>query len=110
MKTHVWSPQRKEIIIGDNLPTVLIGERINPFGKGPIKEALKSGTMEPVSEEALKQVEAGADILNVSVSAFGIDEGVVLPRVISAIIKTVDAPLCLESRNPVALEGALKLN
>ncbi len=109
MKTRLWSPGRKEVIIGDNLPTVLIGERINPFGKGLVKEALISGALEPIREEALKQVEAGADILNVSVNAFGIDEGVILPRVGSEIIKAVDVPLCLESRNPVALEEALKL-
>lgn len=110
MKTKLLSPGRKEVIIGDNLPTVLIGERINPFGKGPIKQALISGAMESIREEALKQVEAGADILNVCVNAFGIDESVVLPRVISEIIRTVDVPLCLESRNPVALEETLKLN
>ncbi len=109
MKTRLWSPGRKEVIIGDNLPTVLIGERINPFGKGLVKEALISGALEPIREEALKQVETGADILNVSVNAFGIDEGVILPRVGSEIIKAVDVPLCLESRNPVALEEALKL-
>jgi 5-methyltetrahydrofolate--homocysteine methyltransferase len=33
-----------------------------------------------------------------------------LPRVVAAIKNTVDVPLCLESRNPVALEEALKLN
>jgi len=109
MKTLVRSPHGKEVVIGENLPTVLIGERINPFGKGPIKEALKSGDMGPIREEALRQVEAGADILNISVNAFGIDEGVVLPRVVSEIIKTVDIPLCLESRNRIALEEALKL-
>jgi 5-methyltetrahydrofolate--homocysteine methyltransferase len=110
MKTHVRSPQGKEVIIGDNLPTVLIGERINPFGKSPIKEALVKGVMEPIRQEALKQVEAGADILNVSVNAFGIDESVILPRVVSEIIKTVDVPLCLESRNRIALEETLKLS
>lgn len=109
MKTKLTSPGGKEVIIGDNLPTVLIGERINPFGKGPIKEALTSGNMKPIREEALQQVEAGADILNVSVNTFGIDERLVLPRVVSEIIKTVDVPLCLESRNPAALEEALKL-
>ena len=109
MKTTVISARGKEVIIGDNAPTILIGERINPFGKGPVKEALLSGAMEPIREEALKQVEAGADILNVSVNAFGIDEGVVFPRVISEIMRTVDVPLCLESRNPVALEQTLKL-
>jgi 5-methyltetrahydrofolate--homocysteine methyltransferase len=109
MKTYVRSPQGKEVIIGGNLPTVLIGERINPFGKSPIKEALAKGVMEPIREEALKQVEAGADILNVSVNAFGVDEGVILPRVVSEIMKGVDVPFCLESRNPVALEETLKL-
>ena len=109
MKTTVISARGKEVIIGDNAPTVLIGERINPFGKGLVKEALLSGAREPIHEEAVKQVEAGADILNVSVKAFGIDEGVVLPRVISEIIEAVGVPLCLESRNPVALEETLKL-
>jgi len=109
MKTTVISPRGKEVIIGDNAPTVVIGERVNPFGKGPVKEALLSGTMEPIREEALKQLETGADILNVSVNAFGIDEGVVFPRVISEIINAADVPLCLESRNPVALEETLKL-
>lgn len=54
-------------------------------------------------------MEAGADILNVGMNAFGIDEGVVLPRVILEIMRVVDVPLCLESRNPVAVEKALKL-
>ncbi len=107
MKTCVIGPGGKEVSIEDNAPTVLIGERINPFGKGPIKEALLSGAMEPLREEALKQVEAGADILNVSVNAFGIDESVVLPRVIGEIMRAVDVPLCLESRNPVALEQTI---
>ena len=109
MKTRLRSPGGKEVPIGDNDPTVLIGERINPFGKGPIKEALLSGAMEPIREEALKQVEAGADILNECVNAFGIDDGVVLRHVISEIMRTVNVPLCLESRNPVALEETLKL-
>ena len=109
METSVFSPQGKEIIIGDDRPIVLIGERINPFGKGPLKEAMKSGDMEPIRTEALKQVEAGADILMVSVAAFGLDENIVLPQVTEAIIKTVDVPLCLESRNPLALEKTLCL-
>jgi len=109
METRVVSPQGKEVIIGDGRPTVLIGERINPFGKGPLKEALKSGDMEPIRREALKQAEAGADILIVSVATFGIDEAVVLPRVVQAVMETVDIPICLESRNTQALENALTL-
>ncbi|HEY3277298.1 MAG TPA: dihydropteroate synthase [Syntrophorhabdaceae bacterium] len=109
METKVISPSGKEVIIGDNLPTILIGERINPFGKGPIKEGMLSGNMEPIQREAAAQVEAGADILILSVAAFGIDEKVILPMVTEAVMKTIDVPLCLESRDPVALEAALKL-
>ena len=87
----------------------MIGERINPFGKGPFKEAMKAGDMEPIRREALKQAEAGADILIVSVATFGIDEAAVFPRVVQTVKETVDIPLCLESRNPEALEQALKL-
>jgi len=105
----VVSPQGKEVLIGDNRPVVLIGERINPFGRGPLKEAMKSGDMEPIRAEALRQVEAGADILMVSTAAFGLDEIIVLPQVTEAILQTVDVPLCLESRNPLALEKTLQL-
>ena len=109
MDTRVVSPQGKEVIIGDGRPTVLIGERINPFGKGPLKEAMKSGDMEPIRREALKQAKAGADILIISVATFGIDETLVLPQVAKTVQETVDIPLCLESRNPQALEKALTL-
>lgn len=109
METTVKSPQGKEVVIGDGHPTILIGERINPFGKGILKDAMKAGDMEPIRQEARRQVEAGADILMISVAAFGLDEEAILPLVTEAVIQTVDVPLCLESRNPLALEKALQL-
>jgi 5-methyltetrahydrofolate--homocysteine methyltransferase len=109
METCATSPRGKVVAIGEDLPLVLIGERINPFGKGPVKEAMISGAMEVIRGEALGQVAAGADILIVSVAAFGIDEVRVLPEVTAAVLEVVDVPLCLESRNPEALERALKL-
>jgi 5-methyltetrahydrofolate--homocysteine methyltransferase len=103
------SPRGKMAAIGEDLPLVLIGERINPFGKGPMKADMVSGAMEVIREEALEQVAAGADMLIVSVAAFGIDEVRVLPEVTGAVLEAVDVPLCLESRSPEALEKALKL-
>ena len=108
MDTIVISPRGKEVVIGHGRSTVLIGERINPFGKGPIKNALLAGDMKPVCDEAVAQVEAGADILIVNVNAFGVDETILLPQAAQAIMRTVDIPLCLESRNPLALEKALQ--
>jgi 5-methyltetrahydrofolate--homocysteine methyltransferase len=108
METKVSSPG-KEVIIGDNQPTVLIGERINPAGKRKLAEALKMGDLEIVRKEALAQVEAGADILDVNVATFGVDEAALLPRAVQAVMGVVDVPLCIDSNNPVALEAAMKI-
>jgi 5-methyltetrahydrofolate--homocysteine methyltransferase len=108
METRVSSPSR-EVVIGDNQPTVLIGERINPTGKKKLAEALKSGDLEVVRKEAVAQVQAGADILDVNVGTFGVDEVTLLPEAVRAVMDTVDVPLCLDSSNPDALEAALKV-
>jgi 5-methyltetrahydrofolate--homocysteine methyltransferase len=103
------SSSTKEIIIGDDQPTVLIGERINPAGKKKLAEALKSGNLEIIRREALAQVQAGADILDVCVGTFGVDEITLLPQAVQAVIDTIDIPLCLDSAVPEALEAALKV-
>jgi 5-methyltetrahydrofolate--homocysteine methyltransferase len=108
MQTRVSSPT-KEVIIGDDQSTVLIGERINPAGKKRLQEALRAGNLEIVRREALAQAEAGADILDVNVGTFGIDEVTLLPKAVQAVIETVDIPLCLDSTNPEALAAALKV-
>jgi 5-methyltetrahydrofolate--homocysteine methyltransferase len=108
METRITSATG-EVLIGDGRPTVLIGERINPTGKKKMSEALKAGNLEVVRDEALAQVQAGADILDVNVSTFGVDEVTLLPRVVKLVMDTVDVPLCLDSANRDALEAALKV-
>jgi 5-methyltetrahydrofolate--homocysteine methyltransferase len=108
MKTRVLG-LTKEVIIGDDQPTVLIGERINPAGKKKLAEALKSGNLEIVRSEALAQAQAGAGILDVSVGTFGVDEVTLLPQVLQTVMDTVDIPLCIDTTNPEALEAALKI-
>jgi len=108
METKVSSTS-KEVIIGDNQPTVLIGERINPTGKKKLAEALKVGDLEIVRKEALAQTQAGADIIDVNVGAFGIDEIALLPKAVQTVMETVDTPLCIDSSNHDALEAALKV-
>ncbi len=99
----------KQVIIGGGQPTVLIGERINPAGKKKLAESLKAGSMDIVREEALKQVKAGADIIDVNVGLFGVDEATLLPRAVKTVMETVDVPLCIDTANGQALENALKI-
>lgn len=88
---------------------MLIGERINPTGKKKLAAALQAGDLEPVRKEALAQVQVGADILDVNVGAGGVDEVILLPQAVQAVMGAVDVPLCLDSTDPKALEAALKV-
>lgn len=108
MDTKVTSTTR-EVIIGQDRPTVLIGERINPTGKKKFEAALVAGDLSVVQKEALSQVQAGADILDINVGATGVDEVEMLPAAVKIVMETVDVPLCLDSHNTKALEAALKV-
>ena len=108
MHTIVSSATR-EVVIGDDQPTVLIGERINPTGRKKLAAALEAVDMEVLRREAVAQVEAGADILDVNVGSSGVDEVGLLAQVVQAVAEAVDVPLSLDSDNPGALEAALKV-
>jgi len=108
MHTIVSSATR-EVVIGDDRPTVLIGERINPTGRKKLAAALEAGNMEMLRREAVAQVEAGADILDVNVGSCGVDEVGLLAQVVQAVSEAVDVPLSLDSDNPGALEAALRV-
>jgi len=108
METTV-SSATKEVTIGGNRPTVLIGERINPTGRTKLSAALRAGDMELVRQEAIAQVHAGADILDINVGASEVDETALLPQVVRAVMEVVDVPLSLDSDDPKALEAALKI-
>jgi 5-methyltetrahydrofolate--homocysteine methyltransferase len=108
METRV-SSEEKEVIIDINRPVVLIGERINPSGREKMTEALKAGDLEIVRKEAIAQVEAGADILDINVNVPGVDDIALLPKAVKVVMSAVDVPLCFDSANPTAMEAALKV-
>ena len=108
METRV-SSSSKEVVIGGGRPTVLIGERINPTGKKKLAASLLAGDMQVVQQEAVSQVRAGADILDVNVGAPGVDQVSLLPTAVQTVMETVDVPLCIDSDDPAALEAALRV-
>ncbi len=105
----VVSSAGKEVAIGDDSPTVLIGERINPTGKKKLGAALQAGDLELVRTEAVTQAGAGADMLDVNVGVLGVDQVELLPKAVQIVTDAVDIPLCIDSDNPAALEAALKV-
>lgn len=97
----------KEVIIGPDRPIVVIGERINPSHRERLAQALLQGDMSVVGAEAQAQVEEGAVVIDVNVSALGVEEKATLPRAIEAVATTVDVPLCIDTADAEALAAAL---
>jgi 5-methyltetrahydrofolate--homocysteine methyltransferase len=87
----------------------IIGERINPTGKKLFKEALKKGDFDFITREAISQVEAGADILDVNVGLPEINEEETMVRVIEELQSILDVPLQIDSNNPKVIEKALRI-
>lgn len=87
----------------------IIGERINPTGKKLFKEALKRGDIDYILNQAIQQIEAGADILDVNVGLPDIDEKEMMVKVVKAIQSITDLPLQLDSTRPDVLEAALRI-
>ena len=104
--TRLTSPS-KEIEIGRGLPTVIIGERINPTGKKKLAAALQEGDWAYIAREATRQVEAGAVVLDVNAGVPGIDEPRALRQAVETVMAAVDVPLCIDSSDPAALAAAL---
>ena len=88
---------------------LVIGERINPTGKKRLQQALLEEDLDFLVDLAVRQMDAGADILDVNVGYPGVDEVSMLPRAVQAIQAAVDLPLQLDTTNTEALEAALRV-
>lgn len=99
----------KEVIIGIDKPFVMIGEKINPTGIKKLGQALVDKNMEYVQYLAKRQVDWGADVLDVNVGHPQIDEAEIIPMVVEATKSVVDVPLCIDSNEPKILEAGLKV-
>ena len=87
----------------------VIGERINPTGKKRLQQALLEDDTDYLVELAIRQADAGADLLDINVGYPGVDEVSMLPRAVKAIQAAVDLPLQIDTTNPQALEAALRV-
>ncbi len=97
----------REVIIGDDRPFVVIGERINPTGRKLLAEEMKNGDFSRVERDALAQVEAGAHMLDVNAGIPLADEPAILARTIQLVQSLTDLPLSIDSSIVEALEAGL---
>ncbi len=86
---------------------LIIGERINSTRKR-IGEAVLKGDADFIREEARKQVQAGAHMLDVNGGISG-REAEFLCWLVNIVQEVAEVPLCLDSADPEALRQALPL-
>ncbi|MBO4927845.1 MAG: homocysteine S-methyltransferase family protein [Clostridiales bacterium] len=87
---------------------ILIGERINPTGKKRFQQALRENDIDYILGEALKQQDAGVQLLDVNVGLPEIDEPAFLLRAVKELQAVTDLPLQLDTTDPVAMEAGLR--
>ncbi len=104
-RAAVCSPSKTVII---NQPRI-IGERINPTGKKLFKDALRNNDMNYILNQAIEQIHAGADILDVNVGLPEINEKEMMVRAVKEIQAITDVPLQIDSTVPEVLEAALRV-
>ncbi len=88
---------------------IVIGERINPTGKPKFKQALRDGDIGYILNEAVRQQECGAQVLDVNLGLPEIDECAMLVEAVEAIQGVSVLPLQIDTTNPAAMEGALRI-
>ena len=108
MKTTVRSATNTVVLRTDG-PFVIIGEKINPTGRKKLAAALSQGDYAYVKDLALRQVQTGANMLDINVGVPGLDEVTVLSQVVQVVADAVDVPLCIDTTNHKALRAVLEV-
>lgn len=107
MQTVVTSPT-KTVIIGDDNPFCIIGERINPTGRRIFQEQVRAGDLSAIIKDVKAQVEGGADMLDVNMGIPLTDEADLMRQAIKMVQELTDLPICIDSSVLEALEAGLQ--
>jgi len=107
MSRTIVSSATREVVIGDDRPFVIIGERINPTGRKILMDEMTAGDFSRVERDAIAQVEAGAHMLDVNAGIPLADEPAILARTVELVQSLVDVPLSIDSSIVEALEAGL---
>ncbi|MGD0985328.1 MAG: dihydropteroate synthase [Acidimicrobiales bacterium] len=103
----VLASASKEVVIGDDQPFCIIGERINPTGRKLFQDQLRSGDLSRIEIDVAQQVAGGAMVLDVNMGAALADEVGLMTKAVKMVQALTDLPLCIDSSMIEALEAGL---
>jgi 5-methyltetrahydrofolate--homocysteine methyltransferase len=97
----------REVVIGDDQPFCIIGERINPTGRKLFQEKLRAGDLSRIEVDVREQMDGGAMVLDVNMGVPLADESELLVQAIRLVQSITDVPVCIDSSVVEALEAGL---
>jgi 5-methyltetrahydrofolate--homocysteine methyltransferase len=107
MTETVLTSEKRKVTIGFEHRFVMIGERINPTGRKLLAEEMARGHYSRVISDAIAQVEAGAQMLDVNAGIPLADEPAILAECVKLVQDMVPVPLSIDSSIVAALEAGL---
>ena len=114
MTRTVVESKTKTAVLGFDEPFCVIGERINPTGRKKLAAELEAGDFSTVEKDAVAQVLAGANILDINAGVVynsnpnpNETEPPLMAKIVRMVQGLVDVPLCIDSSVPGALEAGL---
>lgn len=107
MVDTVVGSAKKTLIIANDRPFCIIGERINPTGRKKLAAEMAAGDFSTVERDALAQVAAGAHMLDINAGIPLADEPAILAATIKLVQSLVDIPLSIDSSIVEALAAGL---
>src|SRR5450432_2691809 len=107
MTDTVVSSATREVVIGFDRPFVMIGERINPTGRKILAAEMKAVDFSRVEADVVRQLAAGAHMLDVNAGIPLADEPAILAQTIRLVQSITDVPLSIDSSIVAALEAGL---
>jgi len=109
LETVLRGRDGRELIIGPNQPFTPIGERLNPTNKPRLQRAYDSGDWGFVRREAVRQVKAGAAVIDVNTGDPSHEiEARKMRDAVRAVQEAVDVPISIDSYTVDALVAGLE--
>jgi 5-methyltetrahydrofolate--homocysteine methyltransferase len=109
MTETVVTSASKEVVLGFDRPFCIIGERLNPTNRPKFMAELAAGDYSRVERDCIRQVEAGAHMLDVNAGVPLADEPKILAECIQLVQSLTDLPICIDSSIIDALQAGLEV-
>jgi len=86
----------------------IVGERMNSSGSRAFKRMLENDSWDDIVSLARKQVREGANCLDINVDYVGRDNAADMAKIVSEVVRQVDAPLMLDSTQLSTIHAGLE--